>query len=65
MVIGVGGNWGTSLRKAERTVGTGCAAWTVVLRAGSKATSGTMVGSSGQIPVFWNDARMVVAVSAR
>ena len=64
-VVVVGDTDETSSRREESTVGTGCAAWIVVFKAGSKATSGMTVGSSGQMPVFRNDARMVVAVSAR
>ena len=68
LVVGAGGVVtgfeGTTSRRDERTVGMGCAARVVVFKAGSNATSGMTVGSNGQIPVFWNDGRIVVTVRA-
>jgi len=52
VVVGGGVVNGTTSRRDERAVGTGCAACVVVFRAGSKAMSGMTVGLNGQIPVF-------------
>lgn len=54
-----------SFSSCGNAVGTGCAAFVVVLRAGANAASSITDGSNGYIPVFLNAERIVVSVNAR